>query len=140
MKSPLRIVKTPLKVLYILVGYAAVLAVNTFVLGRIPLEWVGDILGVALEFAFVYFGTRVFRGRGEAVVPPRAGWRMSAAPPAGFVVAVLLIGAMAAAAGSVFTETTHVAARLGSVAVWGLLAALYLRSSLLLRAKQKAQI
>ena len=45
-----------------------------------------EFSGAMLAFG-VYVGTRIFRGQGEDVAPPRPWWRMSARPTASFVLA-----------------------------------------------------
>jgi hypothetical protein len=55
----------------------------------IPETAVADI-AAAYFVAWVVVGVRVFRGRGEQVEAPRAWWRMTARPLAGFVLAAVL--------------------------------------------------
>lgn len=54
-----------------------------------------DVAYAAALLAFAAFCARTFRGRGEAVAPPRAWWRMSANPLGGFVTAGLLAASIA---------------------------------------------
>ena len=47
-----------------------------------------EFSGAMLAFG-VYVGTRIFRGQGEEIAPPRPWWRMSARPTASFVLAAV---------------------------------------------------
>lgn len=49
------------------------------------------VLAILAQLAFVIVGVRSFRGKGEPVRPPRAWWRMTARPPAGFVLGCLFL-------------------------------------------------
>lgn len=81
----LRIRKTGWKTLYIVVGWVAVVVLSEAVrpLGISALVAAG--LRSVLFLAFVVVAARVFRGHGEALSAPRAWWRMTARPAAGFV-------------------------------------------------------
>lgn len=48
-------------------------------------------LGVVGQLAFVIVGVRTFRGTGEPVRPARAWWRMTARPPAGYLLGGLFL-------------------------------------------------
>jgi len=128
-----RIVGVPGKIAYVVLGYAAVVALNTLLLRRIPFGWPGDAVAAILEFALFYLGTRVFRGRSEDRAAARAPWRMTARPLAGFVIASLLAaGAVSAVVGVIVGS--HPYASAFSAIEWSVLAVLYLRSSFRLRA------
>ena len=92
----IRIIRWELKLVYV-VG----VIVLSFLLGAV-LDSVDEIVVVAsrsvFEVAALLFGARVFRGRGEAVEPPRPWWRMTARPTLsrrlGILFAVLAAGSV----------------------------------------------
>jgi hypothetical protein len=93
----IRIVNVWARVFYVFAAYVALWLVDWALLAVFPdkaavvLSWVASLAAVA-------FGARVFRGAGESVEPPRAWWRMTARPRAGFVIAAahfLLLGVAA---------------------------------------------
>ena len=85
-----RIRKTRWKVAYILVGLLLV-GFNGLVLAP-ALPTLAAALGANVLVLLLYVGgVRSFRGPGEPVKPPRAWWRMTSRPLAGFVVGSLLV-------------------------------------------------
>lgn len=50
----------------------------------------GSVVAVLAFWAWIVVGARLFRGDDEPVDPPRAWWRLTAKPTAGFVIAGLL--------------------------------------------------
>ena len=95
-----------------------------------------DLVAVfVLNFLYVFVGVRTFRGPGEDVAAPRAWWRATARPLAGFIIggiaSVLALISLLGALGSSPEQS-------GTAAVvcvgWALLAAYYLNSSFRLRA------
>lgn len=133
MSHQVRIVSVPLKLVFIVVGYAAVVAANTLIFRQLPIEVLGDALGAALEFCLFYLGSRVFRGRGEDRHSVRPLWRMTAAPRAGFVIAACLLVGVVYAVVTGVTATDHPFASWFSAIEWTVLALLYARSSFRLR-------
>ncbi|WP_426520009.1 hypothetical protein ACPPVQ_07030 [Diaminobutyricibacter sp. McL0618] len=131
----MRITTTVNKVIYILVGEVVVLALNSIVIYNVVPPVVDLIAVFVLNFVYVFIGVRTFRGPGEDVAAPRAWWRATARPFAGFIIGgiasvlalISLLGALAAP-----PEQSGTAA---VVCVgWALLAAYYLSSSFRLRA------
>ena len=82
-------------------------------------------LGVVAQLAFVVVGVRTFRGAGEAVRPPRAWWRMTARPPAGYLLGGLFL---AQAAWSALTRDATPLSAVGA-AVSALIGLAYLAAS-----------
>ena len=74
------------KALYIVVGYAAI-ALFFFVLRTWILDqhaWPYALIAFVVNLAFTIVGVRVFRGYLEPISPPRAWWRWTGRPKAGF--------------------------------------------------------
>lgn len=69
---------------WVVVNYA-----TGWALGFLTSSMLSLIIGIALSLLFLIVGVRVFRGRNENVLHPRPWWRMTARPPAGYVLAVL---------------------------------------------------
>lgn len=88
------------KAAYLVVAIAVVFIVAATAaigLGASP----AALLASALVAILVCVGARTFRGPGEPVAPPRAWWRMTARPLAGFAgAAAFLASAVGAATGS----------------------------------------
>jgi len=86
-----RIRKARWKLIYIL-GAIALTNLVGLVWLRLPAP-LPVIVSQAWLVANVLVGTRWFRGRGEAIAPPRPWWRMTARPPAGFIIGgIFLVG------------------------------------------------
>ena len=133
--SPLRLVQKRWKAIYIIGGLAVTSALFSFV-NRLPFEWVASALTAALQLGWIYYGTRIFRGRNELVVSPRAPWRMTAEPTSGFVLGILWL-ALAAYSILVYFGEQLALAVTGAIEFL-LLTGLYLRSSMrLLRKNQR---
>lgn len=120
--------------LYVVAAVVLVFVANGAVLASIlpqPLDAIAGNVVVAL----LYFGgTRWFRGRGEPVTPPRAWWRMTSRPKAGFVIGSLLVVSVAMGVASALTRSQDQTFTYVSNAVLdAALAFLYLRSSVRLR-------
>ena len=130
----LRIRKTRWKIAYIAIGGVLFIilsiAIRPYMFPNPMYAVVANVLTVLLYFG----GVRSFRGAGEPIEPPRAWWRMTSRPRAGFVVGSLLIlsfanGVFMAASGSRDLTFTFV---LGAL-VDASLSFLYFRSSIRLR-------
>ena len=140
----LRIRQTPFKVLFVIAAIAVLFVANGLLFSRLlPAPFPALASEVVYVLAFVV-GTRSFRGAGEPIAPPRAGWRMTARPTAGFVIGSLLLVRVLIVVGGTVAGTPIVASSSAEpagavvVAVVGLLvdvvlAVLYFRSSLRLR-------
>ncbi|NYF09348.1 hypothetical protein HDC94_000504 [Leifsonia sp. AK011] len=123
--NPLRLTQKRWKAVYIVGGYLVIFVINVL----LPQGGGLAIITLILDVAWIYGGTRIFRGAGELVQPPRPWWRMTARPRAGFVLGILVFApAVAAYIALVATEPL--------VPAWWLLmlenvvwAALYVSSS-----------
>jgi predicted Co/Zn/Cd cation transporter (cation efflux family) len=133
MRSPIRLTKFWQKLLFVV----AIIALSWVLLG-VHLT-VGRAVGTSVDIVFaiasqlvligaVWFGSRIFRrADSEEVEPPRARWRATARPIAGYLVAAyLLIGVVYALAGGIGSTVTDWL----SVVVGIALAAFYLNSSI----------
>jgi len=84
--NPLRLTQKRWKAVYIVGGYI----VTALSAGLLPLGGGAAIITLILDVAWIYGGTRIFRGAGELVQPPRPWWRMTARPRAGFALGALV--------------------------------------------------
>jgi hypothetical protein len=130
-----RITSTINKVIYILVGEGVVLALNGLLIYNVVPPTVDLAAVFVLNFAYVFIGVRTFRGSGEDVAAPRAWWRATSRPFAGFVIGgiagvLALISLLGALASPPEQSGTAAVVCVG----WALLAAYYLHSSFRLRA------
>ncbi|MEN8602808.1 hypothetical protein [Microbacterium rhizosphaerae] len=83
----MRIRSGPAKVGYIVVSIIVILLIGialSFAVSQVAAQLVALAVGVAL----LVLGVRSFRGASEAVAPPRAWWRMTERPVAGYLVAI----------------------------------------------------
>ena len=87
----IRLRKTRWKVAYILIGVIALaaieIAIRPFMFPNPMYAVVANLLTVLLYFG----GVRSFRGVGEPIEPPRAWWRMTSRPRAGYIIGSLLV-------------------------------------------------
>ena len=89
-RGPWRITEPMGKVAYV-VGAVVIGVFLVLLLAASPIpETVVADIAAAYFVAWVVVGVRVFRGAGEQVEAPRAWWRMTARPAAGFVLAAFL--------------------------------------------------
>ena len=128
-----RIRKTRWKLVYIVIGIL-LLGFNGLVLSPAFPPLAAAVAANVLVLLLFLGGVRSFRGPGEPVKPPRAWWRMTSRPRAGFVVGSLLVlsfvnGVFFAVSGSGNFSLSYA---VGTV-VDGSLAFLFLRSSIQLR-------
>ena len=125
----LRIRKTRWKIAYIAVCLA-VLALNSAALSH---TFTNPIFAVTTEMLYlllVFGGVRSFRGADEPMKPPRAWWRMTSRPRAGFVIGSSLALTVANDIFSVATGTSEsLFTTVLSAIVDASLAFLYFRSS-----------
>lgn len=93
--KPFRITELWAKLTYVLVGWLLIPTAIRFLLERVGVpEPVITALDLAGGLAMVWFGTRVFRARGEDIEPQRVWWRATGRPPAGYVLfALFALGA-----------------------------------------------
>ncbi|MFF1878548.1 hypothetical protein [Leifsonia sp. NPDC058230] len=130
----MRIVTITGKIIYIVGGYAVLLVLNVFVFQQLVNPTIDVIIVAVLNIAFVVIGVRTFRGAEENREDPRAWWRATARPAAGFWIGsglavatgISLLGALASRPDSSFIPAV-------ACIVYGLFAAFYLHSSYRLR-------
>ena len=132
---PIRVIAAQTKITYFVAGVALVLTVGSaagIALGGVAGIAINSILLVAL------FGvaSRTFRGTGEPIVPPRAWWRLTAGPVAGFVIAGLFVVSGVGSAISGSGPDSSAVLTVSTVLSDGAVAAAYLNSSIrLLRSR-----
>jgi TRAP-type uncharacterized transport system fused permease subunit len=85
-----RILRKRYKALYIVGGYAFGFATGQAVqILHAPV--VASIIGFVISIAFYLIGVRTFRGPDEPLRPPRAWWRATARPTAGYWIGILAL-------------------------------------------------
>lgn len=86
MHSPWRITEIWQKTIYIVLGSAVLAlffwALRTWLLD--PRAWPYALVGLVINLAYTLFGVRSFRGYLEPIAPPRAWWRWTGRPKAGY--------------------------------------------------------
>jgi hypothetical protein len=90
----LRIVRKRYKLLYFVVWLGSGLLLGRFFYPHLP-DLVGAVVAQIVFYAFVVVAVRSFRGRREAVGPPRPWWRLTGGAPSGFVLAVVSLSFVA---------------------------------------------
>lgn len=85
---PVRIVAAQAKITFFAVGIAVTLNLGLSV-GIAADGAIGIIVSSILLVGLLVIAGRTFRGASEPIVPPRAWWRLTAGPVAGFVIAGL---------------------------------------------------
>lgn len=84
----LRLTRPLQKILYVLAVWLTPPII--FVLPRsVPLDVFTSVFGPVITVVGIWFGTRVFRGRGEAISPARPWWRWTAWPAASWWLGIL---------------------------------------------------
>lgn len=137
----MRIRKTGWKVLYVIAGWVVIGSVNQLIVALHVVQPLSEILSMLLFFAFVLIGARSFRGAREAVEPPRAWWRVTARPTAGFVIGTLsLLFAAFAVILVVLRPGDYVVTNLGSGLGYTIVAVVYLHSSIRLTRNPPAEV
>lgn len=130
----MRIVTITGKITYIIGGYALLLILNVFVFQQLVNATIDVMIVAVLNIAYVLIGVRIFRGADENRQDPRAWWRATARPAAGFWIGaglavaagISLLGALASAPEDSFVPAVAFVA-------YGVFAAFYLHSSFRLR-------
>ena len=130
----MRIVTVTGKIIYIIGGYALLLVLNVFIFQQLVNPTFDVIIVAVLNIAFVVTGVRTFRGAEENREDPRAWWRATAKPTAGFWIGsglavaagISLLGALASNPADAFIPAL-------ACVVYGAFAAFYLHSSYRLR-------
>jgi hypothetical protein len=134
-----RIVSITGKIIYIVGGYGLLLVLNLFVFLQLLTPALDVLMVAILNVAYVVIGVRTFRGIEENRVDPRAWWRATARPTAGWwlgaglavLAAISLLGALASKPGNAFVPAM-------ACVVYAALAAFYLHSSYRLRMLDQA--
>ena len=89
--KPFRILGAQAKVGYV-VGAVVIEVLGMLLLAALGVpESLAPFIGSLWFLAIVVVGVRVFRGPDEPVEPPRAWWRMTARPFAGFLLAAYFV-------------------------------------------------
>jgi len=95
--------------------------------------------------AAVYYGSRIFRGRGEAVTPPRPRWQMTARAKLSrrlgylfFALTLVNLLSVVLVTTGVVLESTSLAVAIVGALECGALAFLYLNSAIRLRRRREA--
>ncbi|MBA8815495.1 hypothetical protein FHX48_000547 [Microbacterium halimionae] len=89
----------------------------------------GYFLGTAVMGTAVIFCVRTFRGVDEQSAPPRAWWRMTSRPTAGYLLGVLFLAQVSWVAAG-FVEPQSAVALVTSLVVNSVLSVAYFHSSL----------
>jgi hypothetical protein len=132
-RDVIRIRKTRWKVGYVLLGIVLDFIVNAMIQRVVPYP-LAVVVANVLYLALFFGGTRLFRGNGEPVAPPRAWWRMTSRARAGFVVGSLLCLSFASDILFLFTRQSDIRFSYVVAAIVDAgLAFLYFRSSIRLR-------
>ena len=86
-----RIVRWELKAAYVVAAYLLGFAIASLLrAAELPDVVVGVVTSV-VDLTAILLGARVFRGRGEAIEPPRRWWRMTARPTLSWVLGILFL-------------------------------------------------
>jgi hypothetical protein len=135
----LRIVRKRYKLLYFVVWLAAGYLLARFIYPHWP-DVVRLVVAQIVWVAFVVVAVRSFRGKAEAVIPPRPWWRMTGGVPSGFLLGSLWAISAAVsvldlfhAGPSLTTVVDPPADTVVTAVVWLLLAVLYINSAVRLR-------
>lgn len=129
----IRIRKTRWKVIYIVCGFLLA-GFNPLALAPMLPPFVAAVSQAVLLMLLWLGGVRSFRGPGEPIKPPRAWWRMTSRPRAGFVVGsqhvLFFVNNILIA---VFGPSNFTLACALGALIYGPLAFLFFRSSIRLR-------
>jgi hypothetical protein len=139
LRPPFRLTTVGGKLVYLYVYWLVGFAIGPLT------NWAVWPLGHAIDLAFVLIGIRIFRGRTEAIGPPRVWWRASGRPTASFVLGgffavTTALNLVSTIAGDreVFATTVEGVASVVEVAI---VTAIYLNSAIrLTRLKELAPV
>ncbi|GAA1438964.1 hypothetical protein [Leifsonia poae] len=130
----MRIVSITGKILYVVGVYALLFVLNIFVFMRLVNPTIDVVIVAILNIAYVVVGVRTFRGATENREDPRAWWRATARPAAGFWIgAGLAVGSGISLLGALASKPENSFVPAVSCVVYGALAIFYLHSSYKLR-------
>lgn len=130
----IRLRKTRWKIAYILVGVVSLVAIEIVIRPLMVPNSMYAVVANSLTVLLYFGGVRSFRGLGEHIEPPRAWWRMTSRPRAGYIIGTLLV--LNSANGVVVANTERPELMFDvvlGVVVDASLAFLYFRSSTRLR-------
>jgi hypothetical protein len=141
-----RIVRWELKLVSVVGAMVAGFAIPWLLRALGTMELPVIVIGFFFDLAAILLGARVFRGRGEAIDPPRPWWRMTARPTLSRRLGILFlvltvwtaVGTILAtigvpSPGSMVADGAAVVAGLIGVLEFGGIAALYLNSAVRLK-------
>jgi hypothetical protein len=129
-----RIVTITGKITYVVGGYALLLVLNVFVFQQLVNATIDVMIVAVLNIAFVVTGVRIFRGAEENRQDPRAWWRATARPAAGFWIgAGLTVAAGISLLGALASDPEDSFIPAIACVVYGIFAIFYLHSSYRLR-------
>jgi len=130
----IRLRKTRWKVAYILIGVIALAAIEIAIQPLMISNPMSAVVANALTLLLYAGGVRSFRGLGEPIEPPRAWWRMTSRPRAGYIIGSLLVLSSANGVLVAITGPPELIFNVAiSVMIDASLAFLYFRSSTRLR-------
>jgi hypothetical protein len=142
----IRIVRWELKLVYVVGAIVAGFAIAWLLRALGAMEASVIVITFCFDLAAILLGARVFRGRGEAIEPPRPWWRMTARPTLSrrlgilfLVLTVLTVMDIVLAAIGVsptrpaLADGVAVAVAIVGVLEFGVIAALYLNSAVRLK-------
>jgi len=130
----LRIRKTRWKIGYVAFAAFVLVALSVWTRSYSLPDPMYSVVANLLTVLLYFGGVRSFRGAGEPLEPPRALWRMTSRPRAGFVIGSILILNSAYGVFSAATQPEYFTfAYVLGAAVEASLAFLYFRSSIRLR-------
>ena len=139
-----RIVRWELKAAYVVAAYLVGFAIASLLRAVELPDVVVGLVTAAVDLTAILLGARVFRGRGEAVEPPRRWWRMTARPTLSWVLGILFLALWIAGVLGVAFDTLGVGGAAPMAAddlaltivvmiEYGMIAALYLNSAVRLQ-------
>jgi hypothetical protein len=86
-----RIVRWELKAAYVVAAYLLGFAIGSLLRAAELADVIVGLVAAAIDLTAILLGARVFRGRGEAIEPPRRWWRMTARPTLSWVLGILFL-------------------------------------------------
>ncbi|WP_158865133.1 hypothetical protein [Leifsonia sp. AG29] len=127
------------KIIYILGGEALILVLNLFVFQQLVNPTIDVLIVFLLNVAYVALGVRTFRGAEENRDDPRAWWRATAKPAAGFWIGGgLAAAAFVSAVGAFASKPENAFIPAVAFIGYAALAAFYLHSSVRLQTMDTA--
>jgi hypothetical protein len=103
-----RIVRWELKAAYVVAAYLLGFAIGSLLRAAELADVIVGLVAAAIDLTAILLGARVFRGRGEAIEPPRRWWRMTARPTLSWVLGILFLALWVAGVLGVASDTLGV--------------------------------